>query len=99
MRMEDKVALGTGSTRGIGRATAERLAKEGAKVNVTGRTENDGIAVEKAVRDAGGEATFVRTDLALEEDVVRATDAAVEQYGSLTTLVNNAAPTDLVGPG
>jgi len=99
MRMKDKVALITGSTRGIGRATAERLAKEGARVIVTGRTEEDGLAVEKAIRGAGGDATFVRTDLAREEDVIRAADAAVEQYGSLTTLVNNAAPTDLVGPG
>ena len=66
---------------------------------VTGRTESDGREVEKEILDAGGQATFVPTDLANEDDVRAMVQAAVDQYGSLTTLVNNAAPTELMGPG
>ncbi len=98
-RLAGKVALITGSTRGIGRAIAERFALEGAKVVVTGRTESAGTAVEQAIRDAGGEATYVQSDLGREEDVARAVQVAADRYGGLTTLVNNVAPTDLVGPG
>jgi len=98
-RMAGKVALVTGSTRGIGHAIAVRFAAEGAKVIVTGRTEDAGRAVEAEIRAAGGDATYVRTDLSKEEDVVAAVGAAIDTYGKLTTLVNNAAPTELMGPG
>jgi meso-butanediol dehydrogenase / (S,S)-butanediol dehydrogenase / diacetyl reductase len=98
-RMTGKVALVTGSTRGIGRATAIRFAAEGASVIITGRTIDAGQAVEAEIRDAGGEATFVPTDLSNEDDVIAMVRAAVDSYGSLTTLVNNAAPTELMGPG
>ncbi len=97
--MDGKVAIVTGSTRGIGRATAVRFAEEGAAVIVTGRTEDAGREAEQEIRDAGGEATFVRTDLANESDVVAMVAAAVDRYGKVTTLVNNAAPTELMGPG
>ncbi len=98
-RLDGKVALVTGSTRGIGRAIAERFGREGAKVVVTGRTEPAGRAVEKEIRTAGGDAVYVRADLSREDDVARAMQVAVDRYGGLTTLVNNVAPTDLVGPG
>jgi NAD(P)-dependent dehydrogenase (short-subunit alcohol dehydrogenase family) len=97
--MQGKVAIVTGSTRGIGRATALRFAREGARVVVTGRTEDAGRAVEEEIRAAGGEGVFVPTDLAREEDVVQMVTTATERYGALTTLVNNAAPTELMGPG
>jgi NAD(P)-dependent dehydrogenase (short-subunit alcohol dehydrogenase family) len=98
-RLEGKVALVTGSTRGIGRATAVRFAAEGASVIVTGRTEAAGREVEKQIREAGGEASYVRADLGHEAQVKAAVDAALERYGKLHVLVNNAAPTDLMGPG
>jgi 3-oxoacyl-[acyl-carrier protein] reductase len=68
-------------------------------VIVTGRSRDEGAAVERTIRDAGGEATYVPTDLAHEDQVVAAVDAAVEHYDRLTVLVNNAAPTELMGPG
>src|SRR5262245_45679754 len=70
-RREGKVAIVTGSTRGIGRATALRFAREGARVIVTGRTEDAGRAVEDEIRAAGGSGVFIPTDLAREEDVVQ----------------------------
>src|SRR3954462_6159733 len=98
-RMAGKVALVTGSTRGIGRAIATRFAAEGAAVVVTGRTETTGHAVQEEIRAAGGEATYVYADVAREGDIEHAVDVTVKRYGGLSTLVNNAAPTELIGPG
>jgi NAD(P)-dependent dehydrogenase (short-subunit alcohol dehydrogenase family) len=72
------------------------FAAEGAKVVVTGRTRDLGRAVETEIRALGGEAIYVPTDVGHEEEVMAAVDAASGRYGSLTTLVNNAAPTDLM---
>jgi NAD(P)-dependent dehydrogenase (short-subunit alcohol dehydrogenase family) len=99
VRLADKVAIVTGSTRGIGRATAIRFAAEGAGVIITGRSEDEGKEVERQIVEAGGKATYVRTDLGKEDDVRGMVKAAVDGYGKLTTLVNNAAPTELMGPG
>ncbi len=98
MRLTGKIALVTGGTRGIGRGIVEMLASEGASVVFTGRSETNGAAVEKAVAVAGGRATFVRADNGVEEDVAGAVRRAVELYGPLTTLVNNAI-SDEVGSG
>jgi len=75
--MAGKVVLVTGSTRGIGRAIATRCAAEGAAVVLTGRTETTGHAVQEEIRSAGGDATYVRADLANESDVEHAVDVAV----------------------
>jgi NAD(P)-dependent dehydrogenase (short-subunit alcohol dehydrogenase family) len=97
MRLEGKVALVTGSTRGIGRTMAEMFAKEGAKVAVTGRTVARGEKVVNLIKDAGGDAAFFELDVTQEDSVARVMDAVVDRFGSLTVLVNNAAPTIEVG--
>lgn len=97
-RLEGKVALVTGSTRGIGRAIAVMFASEGAKITITGRTQDAGAMLEKTIRAAGGDALYVPTDVGREEEVKAAVDAAVKHFGKLTTLINNAAPTELMGP-
>ena len=99
MKLRDKVVVVTGAGNGIGEAFVRRFTAEGAKVVVTGRTEDAGRKVVDRIRTAGGDAFYVRTDLAHEDDVVGAVDACVSRYGPPTVLVNNAAPTDLVGPG
>ena len=96
MRLDGKVALITGSTRGIGRTMAEMFAAEGAKVVLSGRTVDRGEKNVARIRDAGGEAMFVPLDVTDEASVQDAVAAAVEAYGPITTLVNNAAPTALV---
>ena len=96
-RLAGQVALITGSTRGIGEAIARRFAAEGAAVVVTGRTE-DYNGVASSVVDSGGQAIFVRTDVSVEADVEQAVGEAERTFGRLTTLVNNAAPTELLGP-
>jgi len=97
MRLEGKVALVSGSTRGIGRTTAEMFAREGAKVAVTGRTVERGQKVANIIKEAGGEAEFFPLDVTSEDSVREVIDGVADRFGSLTTLVNNAAPTVEVG--
>jgi NAD(P)-dependent dehydrogenase (short-subunit alcohol dehydrogenase family) len=75
------------------------FADEGAKVVVSGRSVEKGEAVAQRIRDAGGDAMFVTLDVSDELSVRAAIDATVERYGQLTTLINNAAATDLVNRG
>jgi NAD(P)-dependent dehydrogenase (short-subunit alcohol dehydrogenase family) len=96
MRLDGKVALITGSTRGIGRTMAEMFAAEGAKVVLSGRSVDKGEKNVQRIRDAGGDAMFVPLDVADETSVRDAVAAAVDAYGPISTLVNNAAPTALV---
>lgn len=97
MRLKGKVAVITGGTKGVGRGIAHRFAQEGASVVFTGRSEDLGRAVEREIADAGGQAAFVRADLSVEEDCRRMIEAAEERFGPLTTLVNNAAATHMIG--
>jgi len=96
MRLAGKIAFISGSTRGIGRTMAELFAVNGARVALAGRSVDKGEKVAQRIREAGGEAFFVPLDLNLEDSVRAAIEATVERFGGLTTLVNNAAPTDLV---
>jgi NAD(P)-dependent dehydrogenase (short-subunit alcohol dehydrogenase family) len=95
-RLAGKAALVTGSTRGLGAAIAKGLAREGAKVAVTGRTQASGDEIVKEIRALGGTAEFVRLDIGVEQSVNGAVARTVELFGGLDILVNNAAPTEHV---
>lgn len=99
MRLKDKVAIITGSTKGIGAVMAERFAAEGAKVVVSGRTPEKGHDVVERILAQGGEAIFVRCDLAETDQCRDLVEAADSSYGGLDILVNNAAPLELLTGG
>lgn len=96
-----KVAIVTGASRGIGAAIAARLAQEGAKVVASARTAEDGESrlsgtlteTIDRITKAGGEARFVKADLAQKEDRELLVETAVASYGPVDILVNNAAVT------
>jgi NAD(P)-dependent dehydrogenase (short-subunit alcohol dehydrogenase family) len=90
MRLEGRTALVTGGTSGIGEATAELLAEEGANVALTGRNRERGDAVVESIRARSGVALFVQADVRSSADCRRAVDATVEEFGGLDVLVNNA---------
>lgn len=85
-----KVVLVTGGTSGIGRETAVQFGRAGAKVVVAGRRAAEGQAVVQAVTQSGGEALFVQTDVAREEDVRRLIDQTLARFGRLDVAFNNA---------
>jgi NAD(P)-dependent dehydrogenase (short-subunit alcohol dehydrogenase family) len=89
-RFVDKVVIVTGATSGIGREAAIRFAREGAKVVVAGRRQSQGDAVVGDIAQAGGEALFVRTDVADEASVSALVSATLERYGRLDCAFNNA---------
>jgi meso-butanediol dehydrogenase/(S,S)-butanediol dehydrogenase/diacetyl reductase len=95
-RLVGRVALVSGSTRGIGRSIAELFASEGAKVAITGRTVDRGQKVVQRIRENGGEAEYFSLDVTDEGNIRDVIAATVDRFGSLSTLVNNAAPTATV---
>src|SRR5262245_25826238 len=90
-RVAGKVAIVTGASAGIGRAAAELLGREGAKVVVASRTAASGEATAGAIRDAGGEAIYLRADVSQEQSCVDLVAETVRRFGRLDVLVNNAA--------
>ena len=86
-----KLALVTGASRGIGAATAEALAAEGAHVVLTGRTAADLEAVEERIHSAGGSATIAPLDLTERDSIAKLASAVAERWNSLDVLVLNAA--------
>ena len=89
-RVAGKVALVTGAARGIGRASAARLAAEGAKVLCTDILEDEGEAAVGEIQAQGGEAVFMPQDVTDEAVWERVTAHAVERFGGLHILLNNA---------
>lgn len=89
-KLDGKVAIVTGATQGIGRATAELYAEEGAKVVVNGRNKVLGEQVVDGIKKKGGEAVFIPADIRTPEENTRLVDTAVEMYHSLDILVSNA---------
>jgi len=88
--LNNKCALITGGASGIGRATVELFAKEGAAVVVADINTEQGKQVEREVQQAGGKAVFVPCDVTRVEDCQHAVQVAVEQFGRLDILFNNA---------
>ncbi len=91
MRLQDKAAIVTGGASGIGRAICELFAQEGAKVVVADIDVEGGQETVRLIDSSGGEAVFVKTDVSREGDVEAMVQAAVEAYGTVNVLVNDAA--------
>jgi NAD(P)-dependent dehydrogenase (short-subunit alcohol dehydrogenase family) len=88
--IQDSVAIVTGSSSGIGRAAARRFAEEGARVVAADVDVDGGSETVEAIRDAGGEATFVETDVSDRGAVETMVETAVDRYGGLDFAFNNA---------
>jgi NAD(P)-dependent dehydrogenase (short-subunit alcohol dehydrogenase family) len=96
--LSDKVAVVTGSSRGIGRASAELLAKLGAKVVVSSRKADACEEVAKGIRDAGGDALVIPCNISRRNEVEALIDGATRHYGKIDILVCNAAVNPYYGP-
>jgi cyclopentanol dehydrogenase len=90
-KLDGKVALISGGARGQGAAEAETFAREGAKVVFGDIRDAEGQKVETAIRDHGGQATYVHLDVTSEADWQSAVQTTVSRYGKLDILINNAA--------
>lgn len=99
MKLDGKVAIVTGSTKGIGRAMAVGLAKEGGRVVVNGRDAISGDEVVDEIRGAGGEAIFVKADNSIEDEVKHLIAATEQEFGRVDVLINNAAAIEFLGGG
>jgi NAD(P)-dependent dehydrogenase (short-subunit alcohol dehydrogenase family) len=96
MRLAGKVALISGGARGMGAVEAKLFAREGAKLVLGDVLHDEGCAMEQEIRRAGGEAFFVQLDVTREAQWVTAVDCALQRFGRLDVLVNNAG---IGGPG
>jgi NAD(P)-dependent dehydrogenase (short-subunit alcohol dehydrogenase family) len=88
--MNNKVALITGASSGIGRATAELFAAKGARVVVAARRQEELDSLVATIESSGGTATAIRTDVAVAKDVARMVEHAIKTFGRLDYAVNNA---------
>ncbi|WP_373755751.1 SDR family NAD(P)-dependent oxidoreductase, partial [Jeotgalibaca porci] len=93
LHLNDKVAIVTGAAMGMGKSTAELFAKAGAKVIVADYNVEQGQAAADEIKANGGEATFIKVDVSIEEEVKNLVEKTVETYGRLDVAVNNAAIT------
>ncbi|MGZ8742504.1 MAG: SDR family NAD(P)-dependent oxidoreductase [Nocardioides sp.] len=94
-RLQGRVAVVTGGASGIGKATAYRLADEGAKVLVTDIQDEEGELVVKHLTELGHDAVYVHHDVSAEADWEHVVETALETYGSIDILFNNAGIGDL----
>ena len=90
MRLQGKVALISGGSRGMGAAEAKLFAQEGAKVVIGDVLEEEGHRTEAEINEAGGECVFLRLDVTQETQWTSAVESAVQRFGKLDILVNNA---------
>jgi NAD(P)-dependent dehydrogenase (short-subunit alcohol dehydrogenase family) len=90
MRLQDKVALITGSAGGMGRAAAELFASEGASIIVTDMVADAGEETARGIREAGGKAIFVKADVSKEDDVKHMVARGIDAFGRIDVLYNNA---------
>jgi NAD(P)-dependent dehydrogenase (short-subunit alcohol dehydrogenase family) len=90
LHLDGKVVLITGGTDGLGAALADRLVEEGARVAVCGRNPERLAAAEQRLRNAGGDAFVLRADVTRLPDLERFVQAAVDRWGRVDGLVNNA---------
>jgi NAD(P)-dependent dehydrogenase (short-subunit alcohol dehydrogenase family) len=97
-RFADKVILIIGATAGIGRASAERLAAEGAKLILAARGKQAGDTLVASIRAAGGEAKFVATDMTVEAEAAELVREAMSRYGRLDGAFNNVGTVTAAGP-
>ncbi|MYB95251.1 SDR family oxidoreductase [Candidatus Poribacteria bacterium] len=91
IRFTDKIALITGGASGIGRATANRLAAEGAHVIIADNNAEMANRAVSEIQETGGKATYIEVDLADDESVIAAARTVTEKFSALHILVNNAA--------
>ena len=91
-QFESKVALVTGGNAGIGQAIALAFAKEGAKVVITGRRESEGNESVALIKNAGGAAHFVQSDVSKTEDIHAMVKACVDIYGGLDICLLYTSP-------
>jgi len=96
--MSTPVVLITGALTGIGRATAVVFAREGARVVISGRNEQEGKKLEEELRELGAEVEFEKTDVRHDDDLRALIDKTVARFGRLDIAVNCAGTQGLPGP-
>ena len=95
MKLKGKVSLITGASRGLGRASAVEMAREGAHLVILSRTAPDIEATSRMVEEVGGEVLSLQGDISRSKDVEEAVDKAQSHFGKIDILMNNAA---VIGP-
>jgi NAD(P)-dependent dehydrogenase (short-subunit alcohol dehydrogenase family) len=97
-KLEGKVALVTGASKGIGEAMAEALAEAGAKVIVSSRKQDAVEEVAQKIREKGGEATAIASNVGDEDSMKALVELSLAKYGGVDILINNAAANPVFGP-
>ena len=90
MKLKDKIAVVTGSSKGLGEGIARVFSREGAKVVIVCRTEEAGLRMAEELGASEGRAVFVKTDVTNSESIRKMIDTTIEAFGKLDILVNNA---------